>query len=281
MFSRRFLHVVVLSFVTMALAISAQAASFSQASLKGSYSFSENKWTTDPGAHQFGMVGVMRFDGAGNVTGSATTVANGVSSTGDLGGTYTVNSNGTGVIDITTIFLSSGEEQYAITLNSAVGGVAQGFQFIETLNAVYLVTGTASLLSTTARNYSVASVYGTFAIQYNTLTADPDIYEEGGIGILTLDGKGNIKGSLTDKDSGGLHTPTLTGTYTVNSDGTCSISLVQPNSATVKLACALNSVAALGGAKGLQALVTNPGPSGADNSVNYIVIVTAVKQSVL
>ena len=72
MFSRRFLHIGVLSFVTTALAISAQAAKFSEASLKGSYSLLENKWTTDPGTHQYAMLGVLTFDGAGNVTGSAT-----------------------------------------------------------------------------------------------------------------------------------------------------------------------------------------------------------------
>jgi len=277
MFSRRFLQVGVLSVVTTALAISAQAAKFSEASLKGSYSLLENKWTTDPGTHQSAMLGVLTFDGAGNVSGKATVVANGVTSSGDMSGTYTVNSNGTGGIDITTFFQPPGVLQFVITLNSAAGGVAHGFQFMETLNALYPNTGTALLLSTTEEDYSVASVHGDFAVQYNTWSADPNIDEEGGIGTVTLDGKGNIKGSLTDKDNGVLTTPTLTGTYTVNSDGTCSVSLVLSNSGTPDFACALNSVGE-GGAKGFRLLNTNPGSRGSDNTVNYEITVTAVKQ---
>ena len=219
----------------------------------------------------------MKFDGVGHMTGSATAVANGVSSTGALGGTYTVNSNGMGVIVYTTNFPAPGD-QSAIVLNSAVLGLAHGFQFFDTVNAVYLTSGTASLLSTTARTYSVASVHGSFAVKYSTLTADPELYEEGGIGILTFDGEGHIEGSLLDEDSGGLHTPTLTGTYTVNPDGTCSMSLAIANSDFPDFACALNSEG-IRGAEGLQAVVTNPGPSGPDNSVNYVVIATAAKQN--
>ena len=148
---------------------------------------------------------------------------------------------------------------------------------IATLNAVYPNTGTASLLFTTPAASSVASLYGSFAIEYNTWSSDPNIDEEGGIGILTLDGKGNIKGSLTDKDNGVLSTPKLTGTYTVNPDGTCNVSLVLPNSPTLDFACALNSVG-IGGAKGFQLLQTNPAARGTDDTVDYEVTVTAVKQ---
>ncbi len=80
-------------------------------------------------------------------------------------------------------------------------------------------------------------------------------------------------------DRGVLNTFTLTGTYTVNPNGTCSISLVLSNSGgTPELACALNSQGPRG-PTGMQFLVTNPGPSGTDNSTNYAITGTAMKQS--
>ena len=66
-FSRRFMQVGVLIFVTIALTLSAQAATFSKASLKGSYSFLINLWTANASTNQVAMVGVLAFDGAGNV----------------------------------------------------------------------------------------------------------------------------------------------------------------------------------------------------------------------
>jgi hypothetical protein len=48
LFSRRFAQVGVLIIMTIALALSAQAATYSKASLKGSYSFLTNLWTAIP-----------------------------------------------------------------------------------------------------------------------------------------------------------------------------------------------------------------------------------------
>src|SRR5208337_4234319 len=132
--------------MTIALALSAQAASFSNASLKGSYSFLTNLWTADTNTNEFAMVGVMTFDGAGNVTGSYTSSDGGVVQTGALGGTYTVNSNGTGVIDLTT----GSTAQFAITLNSTAAKVAHGVQLLQTNDSNNeVVSGTAMLQSTT------------------------------------------------------------------------------------------------------------------------------------
>ena len=88
----------------------------------------------------------------------------------------------------------------------------------------------------------------------------------------------NLEGSLTAVDGGTVGTTTFTGTYAVNADGSCSMSLLQSDGSTPNLACALTSVGPLG-ADGLQALVTNPGPTGTDNSTNYAVTATGVRQS--
>ncbi len=121
-FSRRFLQVGVLVFLTLALALSAQAASFSNASLKGSYSFLTNLRTANVNTPQFAAVGVMTFDGAGNVTGSYTSISDHAVQSGALGGTYVVKSNGTGTLNLTTGLTA----QFAITLNSTVGWGGSG-----------------------------------------------------------------------------------------------------------------------------------------------------------
>ena len=280
MFRRCFLQVGALVFVVAALALSAQAENFSEASLKGSYSFMINKWTADVGRNQYAMVGVMKFDGAGNVTGSGTQVGGGVSESGALSGTYTVNSDGTGVMELTNALWKPPTNQFTFVLNSATT-VAHGFQFVQTDNGNNVViSGSALLLSANPETYSVASVNGTFAFQSNKWTADVNTDEQGGIGVLTFDGKGNLTGSLTNVDQGVVYNLALSGTYTVNADGTCSASLVVSNlGGTPTFACALNSWTLLGGAKGIQLVVTNPGASGTDNSTNYVITVNAVKQN--
>jgi hypothetical protein len=280
MFRRRILQVGALVFVIAAPVLSAQAARFSEASLKGSYSFMINKWTVDVSLNQFAMVGVLTFDGAGNVTGSGTRVSGGVSESGALGGTYTVNSNGTGVMELTTAIWTPAARRFTFVLNSTAAGVAHGFQFVQTNNGNNVVfSGSASLQSPTGVTYSLASLQGSFALQFNAWSADPGFDEQGGIGTFTFDGKGNLKGSLTLVDGGTVGTGTFTGTYAVNDDGSCSMSFViSKNGGTPNIACALTSVGPLG-AEGLQALVTNPGPTGTDNSSNYAVTATGVRQS--
>jgi hypothetical protein len=267
-FSRRFIQVGVLVFVTLALALPGQAASFSNASLKGSYSFSANLRTANVSTPQFAAVGVMTFDGAGNVTGSYTSIADHVVQSGSLGGTYGVMSNGTGAIDLTTGL----KAQFAIVLNSTAAGVAQGVQLLrtdDTNNEV--ISGTALLQSTTTGKYTVASLKGNFAFQYNPWTDDASLAEDGGVGIFSFDGKGNVKGSVTIMFDGGQGQGPFKATYKVNSDGSGTISVVSKH--RVQLAFALNSVAA-GQAKGFQFLDTNTG----DGNGNLVITGNALKQ---
>jgi hypothetical protein len=263
MFSRRFVQVGVLIFAITALTLSAQAASFSKASLKGSYSFLTNLWTANVNTNQFAMVGVMTFDGAGNVTASYTQISGGVVTTGALGGTYTVKSNGTGAITFTT----GSTAHFAITLNSTAAGVAHGVQLLQTNDRHNeVVSGTALLQSTTPETYSVASLKGNFSFQWNLWTADVSEPQASTIGMINFDGKGNCKGSDTSVLDGKVKTETYTCTYTVNPDGSGSISL-----SGSQVAFALNSVAA-GQAKGAQFI------QNLDESGNYVVTGIALKQ---
>jgi hypothetical protein len=263
----RVLQAGVLMFMVIALALSAQA-SFSNASLKGGYSFLINRWTADVNTNEDATVGVVTFDGAGNVTASYTSISGGVVQTGTASGTYTVNSNGTGAINFTT---GSNPPKFAIILNSTAAGLAHGVQLLRTdKNANLVESGTALLQSTTAATYTLASVKGKLGFQLNDWTADVTRSEDGIVGIFTFDGTGNVKGSFTGMSRGVLQTGSITGTYTVNSDGSGSMSLTA-GTGTPVLAFALNNATPTSPAKGLQLLQTN-------TSGNIVISGIALKQ---
>ena len=268
-FNRRSVRVGILIFMAIAIALPAQAATFSKASLKGSYSFLTNLWTANGATSQFAMVGVLTFDGAGNVAGSYTAMSGTTMTSGTLGGTYTVISNGTG----TLTFTSGSSAQYAITLNSTTAKVAHGVQLLQINDSNNeIISGTAVLQATTAATYSVASLKGNFAFQYNPWTADGSLGEDGGTGIFTFDGKGNLNVSITSVYDGQVFTnSSLTGIYSVNSDGSGSLSVGSKH--TPQLAFALNTVTA-GLAKGLQFVDTNTG----DGPGDLVITGNALKQ---
>ena len=254
-------------FTVIALALSAQA-SFTNASLKGGYSFLLNRWTADVNTNEDGTVGVMMFDGVGNVTVSYTSISGGVVQTGAGSGTYTVNSNGTGAINFTT---GSNPPKFAIILNSTAAGLAHGVQLLRTdKNANLVESGTALLQSTTAATYTLASVKGKLGFQLNKWTADVNETQEGIVGIFILDGKGKVTGSLSDMVGGVLKTSTFTGTYTVNADGSGSMSLTFAG-INPQFAFALNNATPTSPAKGLQLLQTN-------TSGNKVISGVALKQ---
>lgn len=260
MLSRRFVQVGVLIFMAIAIALPAQAATFSKASLKGSYSFLTNLWTANVSTSQFGMLGIMTFDGAGNVTGSYSSVSWDTIQTGTFSGTYTVGSNGVGTITLTTGLTA----QFAITLNSTVASVADGVQLLQTNDSNNeIISGTAVLQSTPAASYNLASLKGNFSILWNTWTADASLAQDAGAGLFSFDGKGNITGTGTSMYQGVAYPTTLTGTYTMNSNGTGIMTLKTKNGDTSEWGFALNTVKA-GKAKGLQILA--PG-SSSGNSV--------------
>lgn len=210
------------------------------------------------------MVGVLTFDGAGNVSGSYTSISLQVFQTGTLGGTYKVNSNGTGTITFTT----GSTAQFAINLDSTAAEVAHGVQLLQTNDSNNeIVSGTAVLQSTTTETYSVASLKGNFSFQWNLWTAEPSEPQASLIATGAFDGKGNFKGSYTTVFDGKIQTKTQTGTYTVNPDGSGRMSITGSQAAFV-----LNSVAA-GQAKGSQFIVNVSGESG-----NSVVAGTVLKQ---
>ena len=268
MSNRRFFRIPSATIVLAALLASLQASALTNASLKGSYSFLVNLRTANQSTNQFAMEGVLTFDGVSGVTGSFTSISANSSSSGSLGGTYAVKSNGTG----TLTFSTGSTAQYAITLNSTSGGISHGFQMLETNDANNeIVSGTGVLQSTTTQTYSAASLKGNYALLYSPWTALSTLAEDGGVAILNFDGKGTVKVTETIVFDGTTQTGSGTFTYTVNSDGTGTMT---PVTKGPQFAFTLNSVSAAGLAGGYQFLDTNT----SDGSGNLVITGSVLKQ---
>lgn len=262
--SRNFEQMGILIFLTIVLALSAQGANFSNASLQGSYGHLSNRTTADPTDVQMARVGILTFDGVGNVNNSFTEIINGQVMSSTLSGTYTVNPDGSGAIT-----WSSTPNQVLFNLNSTVAKVAHGFQYVvdivsDPFNEVNI--GTALIQSTTAYTYGLGTLHGNFSFEFCEATTDTTVAIQGGIGLFTFDGKGKVKGSSRYTAGGVFQTGTFTGTYVVNTDGSGSISL--DNNA--QYAFVLNSSAGAMG-KGLQFIQTN-------TTGNVAISGTALKQ---
>ena len=251
---RRFTLVRILIFTATAIALPVQAKTFSNASLNGSYSFSINLWTADVNTNEFAIVGIMTFNGAGQGTGFYTqTNTGGLITSGNFSMNYAVKPNGAGTITCTTGLT----DKFAMILNSTAVGVAHGVQLLQINDSKNeTVSGTALWLSSAATTYSVSSLRGNFEFQGNEWTPAGADAEEGFVGILTFDGKGNVTGTYTDMYDGEPTSPTLTGTYAVNPDGFGGMLFLADN---IQFTFAMNSATATGSAKGLQFVVNNSG----------------------
>jgi len=245
----------------------AHAAKFSNASLKGGYSYLINLRTANQSTNQFAMVGVMNFDGAGDVTGSYTSISADTVSSGSLSGHYSIAANGKGEITVTT----GTTAEFAVTLNSFLNGIAQGIELLQINDHNNeIMSGTAVQQSATTQAYSAASLKGAFALQYNPWTADGALAEDGGVALFTFDGISQVTTSETTVYDGTTLSGNGSFTYTVSADGTGTI---LPTGKGPQFAFALNSVAS-GLGKGFQFLDTNT----SDGPGNLVITGSALKQ---
>jgi hypothetical protein len=246
--TRNFVRICILVSLIMILALPGQGASFSNASLQGTYGQLTNRWTADPTDVQLARVGILAFDGVGNVSYSFTETIGGKVMTGTLSGTYAVNPDGTA-----TITWTSSPYQVLFNLSSTAAKVAHGFQYvIEIPGYNEANVGEAFIQSTVPATYSLSILKGSFSFDFHEATTDSTVAIQGGVGLFTFDGKGNVKGSSRCMVGGVYQTATFTGTYVVNPDGSGTIAL----SNSTQYAFVLNSVAGRL-AKGLQFIQTN------------------------
>ena len=213
-------------FVLTLSAVSAQSTP-----TRGSFGFLINAWFSSSAVDATGVaiLGVMNFDGTGNVTGPYTyeVDARGLlaakTTTGTFTGTYSSNPDGAGSA---TIALDAG-----ITLTLAIvtsdGGqslqlVATDYQFPAAKCAC--IIGRV-VLSGIARAAPAGKLNGSYGFQLHN---SPNVNVN--LGVAKFDGAGNVALSGTfvgSSDANGQPTPTFsltqTGTYSINPDGTGTI----------------------------------------------------------
>lgn len=207
---------------------------FSNSSLKGSYSVLMINWTSDPSRSE-DLVAVFNFDGAGKVSiTSFTDNKVGTINTGTGSGTYSVKANGSGSMNIT---LSSGESGiFGVVINAK----GKGFQIMCTN-----CDGDPNVLSATAvasggSSFSNASLKGAYEDLSTTWPTPTDLNAQNDLGILTFDGVGKVKASITENVAGTVTTIKSSGTYSVSADGSGSFTL-KPKTGSITYAFAIDS----------------------------------------
>jgi len=204
------------------------AASAQSTSPSGSFGFLINAAISNssPNATGLAILGVMNFDGAGNVAGTylyevdANSAAAPKTTRGSLTGTYSSNADGTGSM---TIALNAGIN---LTLAMATGENGQSIRLVATDYQFPAATCGCNIagvsLSGIARATPAPSVNGSYA---SLLNNSPNV--NASIAVATFDGAGNVALSLTfagsSDEKGQPSTPfsgTMTGTYTIDPDGT-------------------------------------------------------------
>jgi len=215
----------------LVLTLTLTCAGFAQStSLSGSFGFLVNEsYFMRPNNNGTAILGVMNFDGAGNVTGGFTFQTGALRDrpvqtiAGTLTGTYSSKPDGSG--SVTVVFDAGITFTYAMAI--ADGG--QSLQLVMT-NCLFGSNGCnffSTVNSGIARVAKAAALNGSYAFQFNNIP-NPT----GTIGVMKFDGAGNVAMSFTaiapGKDDMSGQAPissgTLTGTYSNNPDGSGTFS---------------------------------------------------------
>lgn len=193
----------------------------------GSFGFLLNASYIDPSNYNgAAMLGVMNFDGAGNVTGSYTLHGGATgpgpdqaaqTRTGTFTGSYSSNPDGTGSV---TIFTDVGASQ---TFAMVITDGGQGLQLVSTNCS----SGCGqTLFSGAARAAHPGSLKGSYGFQANN-SPGPGAT----VGVISFDGAGNATASFSSVGVGNggsqpsVSSGTATGTYSINPDGSGTIHL--------------------------------------------------------
>jgi len=237
-----------------ATAAQAHPAVYSNSSLEGPYSFLVNNWLSNPSDSPVGNLGIMNFDGAGNLTISDTINISGTVGTYTGTGTYSIAKNGTGTLSFTlpaaglsvtnAIVADSGGKSAQILTTSCTG----------CSNTTDIYSGTAIAMG--ASSFSNASLKGSYEWNMEEWTSSQSPTAQCRLGTMTFDGVGKVTSSGTLNTGGTVASYAGSGTYSVNSDGSGTINLVS-KSGNLTISFVVNSASATGlGAKGLQQMVT-------------------------
>jgi hypothetical protein len=208
------------SFAYFAPASSLRGVSAQSKPLSGSFGFLLNssvaQTSTDNGGTA--ILGVMKFDGAGNVTGSYNVqLGNQPGPAGAFTGTYSTNTDGTGSV---TLALDAG---ISITFAMIITDGGQGLQFVATGCTDSCDLG-GIVIGGAARAAYAGSLKGSYGFQFNS---SPNPGQS--LGVASFDGAGRVAVSLTfvgagmgpnnDPHQAPVFTGTSAGTYSLNPDG--------------------------------------------------------------
>jgi hypothetical protein len=209
-------------------------------SLSGSFGFLIDAAFVDNLSHAgFSLLGVLNFDGAGNVSGTYTAEQGVTSSqpaqtaTGTFTGSYSSNPDGTGTISIA---LDNGvNANVAMVITD--GG--KGLQLVQTS-----CTGSCDLSVAVVRGVARATYSGPLNGPYGfLLNSSPS--PSGAVGVIAFDGGGKVNVSYksvgvgTDPNRPPVSNGTVTGTYTLNPDGTGTIRIPVQGGQAVPVALAV------------------------------------------
>lgn len=202
----------------------------------GPYGFVLNATFREPSLHGgAAMLGLMNFDGAGNVSGTYNVefgsggVEQQASITGSFTGTYSSNPDGTGAVSIA---LDDGDY---LTVAMLIDDRGRGLKLAATswctgpvcglFGAVVSGVGEAQF-SGAVHPIRVGFLNGSYGLQFTKSSPTP--FTE--IAVWTFDGAGNVCTSVTGVGPGpNVQTDTRCGTYALNPDGTGTIFLpLQP-----------------------------------------------------
>ena len=224
---------------------------YSLTSLSGSYAF-----VGTYGDHVAANLGVVVFDGLGSAEGSILVNQPGVNGSREIvnvtvDATYSVNPNGTGTIEFVVTFpdghTAEVTEDFVITVSERRGRTLLATSIFEAQQQPSVViSGTVFVVHTLTRlpddparrGYSQASLSGDYSV-VGTYTG----HVASVLGVMSFDGRGTFAGSAVANQPGpnGPRTIvniTLAGTYSVNADGTgtMSVTVTQPNGASSTVA---------------------------------------------
>ena len=185
----------------------------------GSYGILVNQWKDSNSNAASSFLGVLTFNGAGNVSGSYTLVRKDYSVlTGTLTGTYSGNPDASNTVSLTF--------DVGATLIASVA-VTDGGAGLQIMVTGGTATKVGQVITGTGRVQSGGMPTGSFGMLLNRLP-DQKNDPQGVFGIFSLDGAGNITGSASIIGPN-LPAPSITtncmGTYSVKPDGTGNVTV--------------------------------------------------------
>lgn len=191
---------------------------FGASTLKGSYVVIVNPDSRAEGLANTGTLnqatlGLLNFNGAGVVSGSATAVDNNGPITAAVVGTYQVSKNGTGTISLTAgpnPPFSVNPASLSFVLTDLCGDQAN---FVDLTGNGYNYADQGTLIRQTGTGFRTSVLNGSYVL---TLAGQPGV----AIGLVAFNGKGSFTGTTSGNADGDFSGVSIAGTYSMNPNGT-------------------------------------------------------------